>query len=265
MGGGAGSFGRMTLPLGVWRKAHESFQVQSFTVKQTAPGRVTATVEGMIQDPPCPYRLVWTILGSGDLLVEATMQIPTQGPFTEVPRFGMQTTLKEGFDNLTWFGKGPQETYWDRQDARVGLYSGKVKDQFFSYIKPQESGNKEGVRWLTLTDGSGRGLLAVGTPTLSANASHYTTEDLFCATQLENFYEYQLPQRKTVTLNLDYHQRGLGGDNSWGYLPHEMFRLTTPPFQYRYRLRPLTGGEDILMLTKQSFEGVVPPTTQTAN
>jgi beta-galactosidase len=158
----------------VWRKAHESFEARSINVQQPSPGKLLIAIDGIIRDVNnISYQLNWAILGSGDVLVAATLHAPTEGNIPELPRFGMQTTLREGFDHLTWFGKGPQETYWDRQDARVGLYSGKVKDQFFSYIKPQETGNKESVRWLTLTNATGRGLLAVGKPTLSANALHY--------------------------------------------------------------------------------------------
>jgi beta-galactosidase len=179
---------------------------------------------------------------------------PGDGPVPELPRFGMQATLRAGFDRLVWYGKGPQETYWDRQDARVGVYRGKVQDQYFDYIKPQETGNKEGVRWLALTNSEGRGVLAVGQPLLSANALHAATDDLFCATQKEDFYRYQLPERDTITLDLDLQQRGLGGDNSWGAMPHEGFRLDVWPISYRYRLKVLAGGEDLAALAKQAFE-----------
>jgi beta-galactosidase len=171
-----------------------------------------------------------------------------------MPRFGMQTTLNAGFDHLTWLGKGPQETYWDRQSARVGLYRGPVSEQFFDYIKPGETGNKEGVRWLALTDDRGRGLLAIGEPRLSANALHPTTEDLFCGTTKENFYSYQLPKRDTVTLNLDLKQRGVGGDTSWGALPHDPFRLSNWPMTYSYRLHVLHGGEDLAQLGREKVE-----------
>lgn len=244
---------RPGMVLTAWRKAHESWAPESVAVRQPGPSRVVVAAEGVIGDFGAPYRLQWTILGSGDVLVEATL---AQGdtPLAELPRFGMQAILRAGFDNLNWFGKGPHETYWDRQDARVGLYSGKVRDQYFDYIKPQETGNKEAVRWLALTDARGLGVLAVGDPLLSANALHYTTDDLFCATHYEHHYRYLMPGRQTVTLNLDWHQRGLGGDNSWGALPHDAFRLAQPPFSYRYRLRVLAGGEDIVALAKQLVE-----------
>jgi beta-galactosidase len=236
---------------GVWRRAHESFVVTSLDVTQPVPERVQIAVVGKLTAVPSEYRLTWTFLGSGDVIVEASWTPNAYNQVPEPPRFGMQTTLRAGFDHLTWFGKGPQETYWDRQDARVGLYSGRVSDQYFDYIKPQETGNKESVRWLALTNAQGVGLLAVGQPLLSANALHATTDDLFCATQHENFYRYQLPERDTVTLNLDLHQRGLGGDDSWGAMPHAPFRLTPWPMTYSYRLHLLRGGEDLVGLAKQ--------------
>jgi beta-galactosidase len=238
---------------GAWRRAHETWELRALEVKSPAPGRVVIVTDGRIREPGCTQRIAWTILGSGDVLVTTSLQ-PGTGPVPEMPRFGMQTALRAGFDRLAWYGKGPQETYWDRQDARVGVYRGLVRDQYFDYIKPQETGNKEAVRWLALTDAQGKGLLAVGRPLLSANALHYTTDDLFCATQRENFYRYLLPDRDTITLNLDLKQRGLGGDNSWGALPHEEFRLSVWPTSYSYRLKVLHGGENVVALGKQLVE-----------
>jgi len=236
---------------GIWRKAHETFAPTKVEVSEPEPGRIVVTAAGPLAAPRSEYRVGWTFLGSGDVLVESSWVPEPYLAVAEPPRFGMQTTLRAGFDRLTWYGKGPQETYWDRQDARVGLYSGRVRDQYFDYIKPQETGNKDAVRWLALTDANGLGLLAIGQPLLSANALHYTTDDLFCATQHENFYPYQLPERDTVTLNLDLKQRGLGGDDSWGAMPHSPFRLTPWPMTYAYRLHILRGGEDLVSLAKQ--------------
>jgi beta-galactosidase len=236
---------------GVWRFAHEQWQAKSVAVTERA-GTVEISVAGEVPEL-CRQEITWTVFASGDIIVNTRWFGAGDRPVPELPRLGMQTTLRESFDNLTWLGKGPQETYWDRQDARVGLYRGKVSEQYFDYIKPQETGNKEGVRWLALTDANGRGLLAIGEPLLSANALHYATEDLFCATQKENFYRYELPERKTITLDLDLKQRGLGGDDSWGALPHPDFRIRPGPTTYRYRLRLLHGGEDIPRLARTAL------------
>jgi beta-galactosidase len=235
--------------MGLWRKAHETWEARSVKVRPAGAGSVVITVDGWINAFECAQQIVWTVLGNGEVDV-STSWLPGEKSLPEMPRFGMQTTLRAGFDNLVWLGKGPQETYADRQAARVGLYRGKVKDQFFDYSKPQETGNKEAVRWLALTDAQGRGLLAIGQPLLSANALHASTDDLFCATNKENYYSYLLPKRETVTLNLDLKQRGLGGDDSWGALPHEPFRLSVWPTTYSYRLQVLHGGEDLARLAR---------------
>lgn len=239
--------------MGAWREAHQTWEAQSVDVREGAGGRIEVVVAGMIRKFGARQQLKWTVLPTGDLVVETTFY-PSQEALPEMPRFGMQTTLRDGFDQVAWLGKGPQETYWDRQAARVGLYRGTVAEQFFPYIKPQETGNKEAVRWIALTDAQGRGLLAVGDPLLSANALHATTEDLFAATQKENFYPYQLPDRKTVTLNLDLKQRGVGGDDSWGALPHAEYRLANWPTTYRYRLHVLRGGENLPELGRAKVE-----------
>jgi len=241
------------LPPLVWRHAHENLAARVCDVRAAGAGTATVAVEGVARDVASTYRLRWTVFATGDILVESEF-LPGELELPELPRFGMQTTLRPGFDRLTWYGKGPQETYWDRQDARVGVYAGTVAEQFFDYIKPQETGNKEAVRWIALTDRQGRGLLAVGRPLLSANALHPSTDDLFCATQHENYYRYQLPVRRTVTLNLDLQQRGLGGDTSWGALPHTRYRLTGWPLRYRYRLRVLRGGENLADVARQRLE-----------
>jgi len=235
--------------MGLWRKAHETWEAKSVNVHAVGSGSVMITVEGWIKAVKCTQQIVWTVLGNGEIEVSTSWQ-PGEIPPPELPRFGMQTTLRAGFDNLVWLGKGPQETYADRQAARVGLYRGKVKDQFFDYIKPQETGNKEAVRWLALTDAQGRGLLAIGEPLLSANALHASTEDLFSAAPTDNYYSYMLPKRETVTLNLDLKQRGLGGDDSWGALPHHQFRISVWPTTYSYRLHVLQGGEDLARIAR---------------
>jgi beta-galactosidase len=139
-------------------------------------------------------------------------------------------------------GLGPQETYCDRKDAKIGLYSGAVKDQFYNeYVIPGESGNKVDVRWLALTNSKGVGLLAIGSPVLSINAMKFTTEDIE-----KSSYPYQLPVRDITVLNLDFKQEGMGGDTSWGNKawPHKPYLIPAETQSYQFRLRPIAEGED---------------------
>jgi len=238
---------RPGLPLLAWREAHRSWKLTSLAVDDSKPGEIRVLVDALVQDTAALARLEWTISDTGEIGVGLTLKAGDR-PLPELPRFGMHAMLPAGFEELEWYGKGPGETYWDRQDARVGLYRGLVSEQFFPYIKPQETGNKEGVRWIALSNGRGAGLLAVGEPLLSANALHQTAEDLFCATHMENYYPHLMPVRQTVSLNLDLHQRGIGGDTSWGALPHKPYRMLEGPFSYRFRLIPFNGSPDLFRL-----------------
>jgi beta-galactosidase len=154
--------------------------------------------------------------------------------------------MPAGFDRLAWLGRGPQETYVDRRDARVGLYGGTVAEQFYAhYTEPGESGNKVDVRWIALTNKKGVGLLAAGEPLLSVNALHHTTDDLQSAK-----HAFELPPRDLTVLNLDLMQQGVGGDDSWGAWPHDQFMIPCKDTSYRFRLRPLSSGDQPAKLAR---------------
>lgn len=240
--------------IGMWRKAHERLITDSVEAAAQPDGSVIVTTKAHIEEPKCSMTITWHIKPNGSIFAQMDFLPANHGYLPELPRFGMATVLNAGFENLKWYGKGPQETYWDRQDARVGIFSGKVKDQFTPYLMPQESGNKEGVRWMTIRNDDGLGIrieprplmgsdiimdYAKPAPTLSINALHYTDDDLFCASQHANYYPYMLPERDTVTLHIDLRQRGLGGDQSWGALPHPQFRIDAWPLSYAFEIRIL--------------------------
>ena len=128
----------------------------------------------------------------------------------ELPRLGIVLPIRSGLDHFTWYGRGPWENYPDRKTSCfVGLWSGKVSEQYTHYPRPQDSGNKEDVRFLELTDDYGKGIRveAVG-KTFSASALHYTVNDIYRAT-----HDYQLQERPDVILSLDAAVLGLGNSS----------------------------------------------------
>jgi beta-galactosidase len=221
----------MTQSSGVWRDAHRFLTVRSFRTETPARGVVRIHVGADLPSVGASCDLTYTVYGSGDIVVEASFE-PGETPLPELPRFGMQARIRPGFEHLEWYGPGPEETYVDRRDLPVGVYRTSVDANYFEYSQPQETGNKVEVRWATLTSDEGLGLLAVGDPVLGVNALHYAAEDLDQA-----LYRHQLTRRDEIYLNLDWRQRGLGGDDSWGALPHEEYRLSAAPYRYRFRLR----------------------------
>ncbi len=143
----------------------------------------------------------------------------------DVPRLGVRMVVPAGFEALEWFGPGPHETYEDRRrGARVDRYRSTVTDQYVPYIMPQEHGNKVDVRWLALRDASGHGLVLIGRPRVSANASHLMAEDLIAAR-----HTCDLTLRPETYLQVDCRQRGLG-TASCG--PDTLERYRIPPGRY---------------------------------
>jgi len=222
----------------VWRNAGTNWQVETVEVERQSPQVVAIRVSGKLPDVEASYQVTYRVFGSGDVLIDAAYQAGEKS-LPEMPRMGMQMTMPAGFENMAWYGRGPQESHFDRKDGYpVGVYQGTVDEQFVDYSRPQENGNKTDVRWVALTNGDGVGLLAVGTPLLSVAARHFTHADLESAA-----HTHELTRRETITLNLDHQQMGVGGDNSWGARPHKEFLLTEKSYRYQYRLRPISPAD----------------------
>lgn len=182
----------------------------------------------------------WSFLiyGSGDVLVEMSYQ-PGAEKRAMMPRFGSELVLARGFENWAWYGRGPAETYVDRQFERIGVYRSTVDKEWFEYSRPQENGNKTGVRWTAWTNAQGAGLLAVGAPELSVSARKFTKEDMERAA-----YSFQMQPQGPIYVNLDWKQMGVGGIDSWSEhaLPMPPYRIdSSQPMSFRYRLSPVAG------------------------
>jgi beta-galactosidase len=226
--------------LGVWRRAGAERQVASVTAVQVAPGAVEVTVEAVLPagDSPCTTR--YTVSADGEITVANTF-LPGRPGLPDLPRFGMKMTLPAAFDTMTWFGRGPQESYWDRQtSAAVGLYSGPVSAQYHPYIRPQEFGNKSDVRWVAFTNSDGTGLLAMGMPLIDTTATQIPAEVYDGARDATQKHTTDMRPRDVVVVNLDWKQMGVGGDTSWGAPVHPEYSLPARPYSYSFRLRPFS-------------------------
>ena len=175
----------------------------------------------------------------------------------------MQLQLPEDFTNLTWLGRGPHENYCDRKtSAYVGLYESTVPDQYTPYIRPQENGYKTDVRWLTLTDDNGTGILVSGDPLICFAALNNIHDDFESPGKLSqyrkdaitaNTHTIDVKPRDLINLNVDLGQMGVGGDNSWGARIHTQYRLLDLKYEYSFRIRPVVKDDDILKLAKEKF------------
>jgi beta-galactosidase len=232
---------------GVWRRAGRDRKVEEIAVTQPRPQEVRVVVTGTLAAGDTTYRCEYRVYGSADLVVDFGIE-PGEG-LPDLPRFGMQMAVPREFERMTWYGRGPHESYADRKTgASVGLWSGDVHEEWHPYVRPQETGNKTDVRWLALTDHKGVGILAVGMPRIEASAWPFALEDLELAG-----HPHELARRDTITWNIDHGQMGVGGDDSWGARPHPEYTLPARPMRYRFRLRPLVGEASLSDLARQTF------------
>lgn len=239
-----------------WRKFgldRIEYKIKSVEVEQIAPQVVrihvalNACASDIAEGFDCRY--TYTVYGSGDIIIDTDI-VPSD-KLPPLPRIGLQFCILGEYDTFTWYGRGPHENYCDRKEgAPIGVYTGTVDDQYVPYIMPQENGNKTDVRWVSLTNIRGIGLLAVGMPLLEVSAHHYTTEDLTRAK-----HTFELKRREDITLNLDYKQSGLGGA-SCGPDTLPKYLIKPEPVHFSVGIKPLSlRNSSAMELSKQIIKG----------
>ena len=186
------------------------------------------------------YQVRYLIRPDGSIKVTATLDLNGKN-LPEIPRFGMRMILNKGFDQLSYYGRGPWENYQDRNTAAfVGIYDDVVSDQFtWEYIRPQESGYKTDTRWITLSNDQNDGIRIFGDQPISFSALNIPTEQLDPGLTKDQRHPTDLEPQDEIFLHVDLKQRGVGGDNSWGALPHEPYRLTDQTYSYSFVLKLL--------------------------
>lgn len=181
--------------------------------------------------PASKCQVAYTVFGDGTIETKL-MYDPVEG-LPDMPEFGMMFWFNADYDNLTWYGMGPDETYADRRHgAKLGIYSNKVADNMAKYLVPQECGNKVGVRYARLVDAKGRGMMFDGDE-LSFSALPYTPHELENAAHV-----YELPQVHHTIVRVALAQMGVGGDDSWGSLVHPEYHIdVTKPLEFTFRFK----------------------------
>lgn len=229
---------QMPKKLAIWREAHVNPDVQSVTVGKQSETGVAIDVQFLLAEAKVSYTVNYFIHNDGTIKVTASIDI-TDKKLPELPRFGMRLQLPGEYENLSYYGRGPLENYSDRKTASfVGTYQDKVANQFvWEYIRPQECGNKTDTRWFSLQNNKGLGLKITGEQALSFSTLNVSTESLDPGTSKNQRHTNDVKPEETVFVHVDLAQRGVGGDNSWGALPHEPYLLKATKYTYSYMLR----------------------------
>jgi beta-galactosidase len=236
-GGGESSFAHRWRAAGLDRLV---FEPVSMTVGKSGTGIVRIVsknrmtgLKGLVFDCETGYE----VDGSGCVRILNTVDVRGDAP--PLARVGTVFSVPGSLDSVVWYGRGPQESYWDRKDAApVGLYDGRVADQFFPYHAPQETGNKTDVRWMTLTDESGSGLRIRGNPVLSVNVHDFPDAALLAAQKTQRIVKDGL-----IHVHADLQQMGLGGDDSWSPRVHPEYQLNEKKYGYSFTLEPVRSEQ----------------------
>ena len=156
-------------------------------------------------------------------------------------RFGMLLQMPYSMEKSTYYGRGPIENYSDRKDCmRIAIYNDDADNQYFPYIRPQESGTKSDIRWWKQTDATGLGLQVKSCAPFYASALHFDTEELDDGDEKEQRHSFDLEKSKFTNLFLDAAHMGVGGENSWGAWPLEKYRVHYGSKTFNFVLIPQT-------------------------
>ena len=182
--------------------------------------------------------MAYKVLSDGTIIVDT--HFDPAATKNILPRIGYRLEMPEGFEQLSWFGRGPWESYADRKEASFeGVYNSSVTDQWERYVLPQETGNKEDVRWMSLTDADGTGLLFVAPQRMSASATHYRPEDIYLNRNSRKHHSYEVPFTANTIVSLDAVMRGLG-NASCGPDVMEKYEVRAESTPFQLMIMPLT-------------------------
>lgn len=236
---------------GNWQNVNKNVTADDITVSENEDGQKVITVslasasyESLVQT------MVYTVDGSGAVTVNATVDATAInfGDYNRYIRIGTVMELPAGYENVTWYGNGPVEAMWDREDfARVGIYNTTVSEMFYPYVDTQDTGTVTGVKWFTVTDPEKASALAVAAAdTVEASALHFTVDDL---TQAQ--HPYELTKLDETILTVNYRSQGTG-NRSCGADTLEAYTLPNDrAYTYEYTLIPYaTEDADVMELTR---------------
>jgi beta-galactosidase len=225
---------------GTWREAGRNRKLMSLHVEADAKSAVIRQVFTLPTALPSGCIVTYTVGGSGEVHVRQEL-LPGPG-LPEIPEIGMMMTMSHAFSFVTWYGNGPHESYADRQTgARLGIHAGKVHDQFVPYTRPQECGNKVGVRWATVTNSSGIGLRISGDSAIELNVLPFTPSEL------ERYdHVYMLPPDTRTVVRINGWQMGVGAINCWRAKPDPEYLLPSDrTYTYAFTLCGVKEGNPI--------------------
>ncbi len=240
---------------GIWRNAGKNRKLKDIKTEKIQNGHYLLSVFFDLPGTGSTHSLTYDILGNGEIIIN-NKYVASKDKVPELPRFGMNMYLPRSCDQVTWYGRGPHENYRDRKRSSfMGIYKNTAKGLYYPYISPQENGNRTDTRWLTITNKDGSGFMVTGMPCVSWSALPFTVDDLTQESRgTMHAWELEELEKDFISVNIDYRQRGLGGDDSWHAKPHPEYRLEKDEYEYSFVIRPVNTDDDPVKLSKTVYD-----------
>lgn len=230
---------RMDQRCALWRDAGDQIELKEFEIISSGSYRIVLKADFNLNAVRSGYSITYTIEEKGTLTIKNHFK-PGIAGLPELPRFGMKFCVPKDMNKIEWYGRGPHENYIDRKtSAFLGIYESTVDEQYYPYIRPQESGYKTDTRWMELTNDHGKGIRVTGKPTFSFSALPYRVEDLDQLTKTNYTHMNDLEKQAFNEVHVDMKQMGVGGNNSWGARPLKQYRIPAREYEYEFVIRPI--------------------------
>ena len=188
-------------------------------------------------------KLTYTLTAEGEVIIRQQLDAGDEAKVAPMFRYGMQLQMPQAYNSVKYYGRGPVENYCDRHDSEfLGVYEAKVADEYFPYVRPQESGNHTDVRWFRVLNADGQGLEFYAGAPIEVSALNYLTEDLDDGPVKDKVigrHSGDLMERPLTQVHIQQRQMGLGCVNSWGAWPREEYMLPYRDYDFTYVIKPV--------------------------
>lgn len=206
-------------------------------------GMAEVTAQYEMKDVSATLSLTYLINQNGTIKVTQKLNADKSKKVSDMFRFGMQLQMPETFNRIQYYGRGPIENYSDRHHSTfIGRYNQTVEEQFYPYIRPQETGTKTDIRWWKQLAVNGDGLAFISEAPFSASALNYTIESLDDGEKKDQRHSPEIEKADFTNLCIDKMQMGLGCVNSWGALPLNEYRIPYDNYEFTFTMCPVQSS-----------------------
>jgi beta-galactosidase len=187
--------------------------------------------------------MTYTLTAEGEVIVRQQLKADKDAKVAPMFRYGMQLQMPKEFNAVSYYGRGPVENYIDRNSSEfIGFYENKVADEYYSYVRPQESGNHTDIRWFRVFNAEGKGLEFYSNAPMEASALNFLTEDLDDGVTKDKVigrHSGDLIERPLTQVHIQQRQMGLGCVNSWGAWPRAEYQMPYKDYDFTFAIRPI--------------------------